>query len=568
MPKFNKPGAARKGAVDRIVNHPQATTNLEGGLAFEMAAKTRLYMRVCTSMVSEAKFYKTGEEHDNELLDDLRAVAAQDPQWIFKLAAYARNEMYLRSVSTMILAEAAGIPQCRPFVVVWAPGILKRADELQEVLAYRLNKYGKPIPMCLRRGIAAAVHNFDEYQLAKYDMARKGDAVTMQDVLRLCHPKPRNAAESALFRYLVRREDTDYALLPKIDAQLKFNQLNADTDWDRAKELIEAGHVSWEVAVSKFGNKKIVWDALDLPFMAGLRNLRNLIQSGADLTPVLDQLKNREAVKRSKQLPFRFYSAAAALEGGPSKRFHSRCRGGSREEKPMDPFMVRAVKRELEKALEFSVDNIPKLPGRTCVLVDISGSMTSKVAGKSAVACMDIAALFGAACGRAMDALVCAFTTSFVFVDVTDLPILKGMEAIKASAAPESTYAHLPILQLTQDRTKVDRIILLSDMQCYSDRDPAEYGYSSAEAREFGTAFAAYKACINPGVKLISVDLTGYGTAVVLENEPNVALLAGWSDRVFDFIELFERGATDAGALIANYVPRQRTAREEGAVSE
>ena len=159
MAKFNKAGAAAMYAVRRMEEHPEATTNLADGLAYALQAKTRLYTRVCTSLVGEPKFYTSGKDHDKALLADVQTVAAQDPEWILKLAAYARNEMYLRSVSTLLLAEASGIPQCKPFVRTWAPHILKRADELGEVLAYRINKYGKPIPdeslQCLPRSRVA-----------------------------------------------------------------------------------------------------------------------------------------------------------------------------------------------------------------------------------------------------------------------------------------------------------------------------------------------------------------------------------------------------------------------------
>jgi hypothetical protein len=57
-------------------------------------------------------------------------------------------------------------------------------------------------------------------------------------------------------------------------------------------------------------------------------------------------------------------------------------------------------------------------------------------------------------------------------------------------------------------------------------------------------------------VKLVSIDLAGHSTSAMPQDEPNVALLAGWSDRIFDFVEAFDRGATDADEMIAKYEPR------------
>ena len=52
-------------------------------------------------------------------------------------------------------------------------------------------------------------------------------------------------------------------------------------------------------------------------YMALLRNLRNFIEKGVkedSIQYVIDRLTNPEQVERSKQFPFRFYSAAKVLE--------------------------------------------------------------------------------------------------------------------------------------------------------------------------------------------------------------------------------------------------------------
>src|SRR3990167_3430409 len=82
--------------------HPDATENYEGGLAFQMDAKNRLYTRVASCLWGETKFYgKENEDgtreknQDKELLADLNAVSSENPEFILRLASYARNELYL-----------------------------------------------------------------------------------------------------------------------------------------------------------------------------------------------------------------------------------------------------------------------------------------------------------------------------------------------------------------------------------------------------------------------------------------------------------------------------------------
>ena len=74
-----------------------------------------------------------------------------------------------------------------------------------------------------------------------------------------------------------------------------LKQLLQKKEFDaEALELIQESHATWEVAISHFGNKAEVWNALDLPFMAGLRNLRNLLESGAykALDSVIEKFKD------------------------------------------------------------------------------------------------------------------------------------------------------------------------------------------------------------------------------------------------------------------------------------
>ena len=71
----------------------------------------------------------------------------------------------------------------------------------------------------------------------------------------------------------------------------------------------------------RFGNKAEVWHKLidnrKLPYMAAIRNLRNLVLSGIDdahVTKVCQMLTNEKMVAGSRLFPFRFYTAYDVLE--------------------------------------------------------------------------------------------------------------------------------------------------------------------------------------------------------------------------------------------------------------
>jgi len=554
MAKFNK--TANK--TPRRVK----TTNYEGHEAYELDAPERLFTRLCTSFINEKKFYVDGKTHDKQIVKDIDATASVDPELVLKMGAFARTQMYMRSSPVFLLVHAAQIPECRPFVRKWAPKIVRRADELCEVMALQIAKFGKKAPNSLRKGLADAFANFDEYQLNKYN--RKG-AVTFRDVLRLTHPKPANEARSALYKALSwgfdseRLTDEERALLPIMAAN---KALTARSEFDAvALELIKQACATWEVAISQFGNKPEVWDALRLPFMAMLRNLRNMIIAGASdgLKRAREALMNPDLVRRSKQFPFRFLSAFRELTEG---RYSMTGVPSSRIDK---------IVEALSAAMESSVDNVPKLKGVTAFAVDNSGSMTQAISsgagmrrGARAVTYKDIANCMGAI-GEHMseEAIVIAFGTDVCPVTFPyKMPILSRIDRISiADTLGFSTNAFRVCDYLTDPDTtlknplmgfgregrlqrpsksavkgpiKVDRIVLLSDMQCWNSTYSANAGLQASLRK--------YRSAVGYSVWLHSIDLTGYGTTQFTDDR--VSLIAGWSDKVLKFIDLAENKHT------------------------
>lgn len=118
MSKFNKTQSIN----ESLKNRPDATLNYEGGLAYIPKAKTKLLTMVATSLVGEDKFYTSGEKHDTELLATIHSVIKDDPEFVLKLAAYARNVLNMRSVSLVLLGEFANseavgtVPNARKYV--------------------------------------------------------------------------------------------------------------------------------------------------------------------------------------------------------------------------------------------------------------------------------------------------------------------------------------------------------------------------------------------------------------------------------------------------------------------
>jgi 60 kDa SS-A/Ro ribonucleoprotein len=510
MAKLN----ATKAKVTAVAVAEETTVNYEGATAYNLKAKDRLIEQVLGSFWNEKLFYTEGSTITTQIISDIKEIADVDPKFILQLAAYARNELYLRTAPQVLLVEAANIEKCKPFVRAYTPKIVKRADELSEAVAYQLSTHGKKaFPNSLKKGLADAFGNFDEYQLNKYDSSKS--SVSLGDVAKLVHPplgKP-------MYNYLT-KDEVDAEALPKIGALRVL--LAKDKIDDEAIELIRKSNVTWETLISKFGSNKETWSlaAPNMGYMALLRNLRNFEEKGVDLKPIVAKITDEEAVKRSKQLPFRFYSAYKQLES------------------------KQAVARAIAKAFEYSISNVT-LDGDTAIMVDLSGSMESMLSDKSSVSYKEVAAVLGAiATKKSNQSVVIGFGDSAqeVFLNPDDTMMTNIQKIIKLQVG-YSTNAWKAFDVL--GTRKVDRIFLFSDMQCYDSGTKGYtpgygWGYDQSVPKAVSKKWKEYLK-INKDAYLYSFDLSAYGTKQTSSNQKNVVLLNGWSDKVIDYANIVEK---------------------------
>jgi 60 kDa SS-A/Ro ribonucleoprotein len=483
------------------------TTNYEGGLAFKLDPITELYTRVATCLVNEPKFYGETGDTEKRILELIDIVSRKDPEFILQLAKYARNKLYLRSIPIVLLGQAALKQSTKPFVREYTSSIIKRADEPAEVISYIKSIIGDigdqaektMLPNALRKGLNNALRNFNKYQFQKYNGANND--VSMQDVVRLVHPKPVNEEHRSLYRDIAKG-----TLGP------------ADT---------------WETYISKNGSNKETWEHIipKMPIMAILRNLRNFLDHKCDLTVPLHKLRDEKTILNSKQFPFRFYSAYKAIEDNSNH----------------DAGLLMAA---LEDAMDISIQNIPKTDGITAVFTDNSGSMTQKVSEKSEVTMRMVGAILGAIATKLTEKSISGvFGESFKNLNYSARSSILE-RAIKADNTDVgmATNAYLAFDYLLYNKIKVDRILLFSDMQCYDSTSGPYFGTNSRSTYGFNAyssniheQWIKYKKEINPNCYLYSFDLAGYGTSQVPQGDPKVLLVGGWSENILKYIPYFER---------------------------
>lgn len=225
-------------------------------------------------------------------------------------------------------------------------------------------------------------------------------------------------------------------------------------------------------------------------------------------------MQNERQVLKSKQLPFRYYSAYKALSDN-----------GLATSKVFDT---------LEIALRHSVQNVEKIKGKTLIAIDVSGSMRSTISQKSDVMCSDIACLMVSMANYICeDTLVLSFDTELRNISLSSIGgIIQNARSISVNGG--GTYLHLPLQYILQERIVFDRMIMFSDNMINSN------GYGGGYDRTCQPLADKYRQDVNPNFWVHAVDLQGYGTQQFIGAKTNI--VAGWSEKVLEFIMLAESG--------------------------
>src|SRR3990167_114101 len=289
----------------------------EGVKAQHIGALQQLRRSVLSCLLWESEFYEDGVSIAERITEFCKKVTREE---LAALAVDARAKFKLRHVPLLLVRELAR--KGGSIVGRTITNVIQRPDELSEFLSIYWKDGKSPLSAQVKLGLATAFRKFNEYQLAKYN---RDGAIKLRDVLFLCHAKPKDEAQAALWKRLVNKE-------------LK----TPDT---------------WEVALSGGADKKATFERLmsenQLGVLAFLRNLRNMADAGISKQVVSDYSSK---VNIERALPFRFIAAARALLP---------C------EDVIEPMMIRATSTH------------EKLSCKTLLLIDTSPSMAHPLKSKS-----------------------------------------------------------------------------------------------------------------------------------------------------------------------------------------
>lgn len=319
--------------TNTAIKYPNPLT-AQGAIAARISPEQELRRTVAACMLWESSFYESGVS----VADRIKSlVPLCRPEFVAACAFEARTKMKLRHVPLLLVREMARHVGHRLFVSKLLPDVIQRADELTEFVSmYWQDGKDQPLSKQVKTGLAKSFQKFGEYALAKYN---RDGAVKLRDVLFLCHAKPKDDEQAAIWKKLV-------------DGKLQ----TPDT---------------WEVALSGGADKKETFERLmadkKLGALAFLRNLRNMKESGVDKTAVSGYSGTLDL---ERVLPFRYIAAARVVPGW---------------EDITDSMLLRSCEQR------------EKLHGKTVVIVDVSGSMRrGNVSAKSDMTRLDAAGALAA----------------------------------------------------------------------------------------------------------------------------------------------------------------------------
>lgn len=363
------------------------------------------------------------------------------PEKVAALAETARTKFKLRHIPLLLARELARHGKLQANALT---NIIQRPDEMSEFLSIYWQDGKTAVSNQVKKGLAACFNKFNEYQLAKWD--KNSAAIKLRDVMFLSHPRPQNQSQVDLFK------------------RIASDTLETPDTWETQ---LSGGADKGETFTRLMNEKK-------LGALAFLRNLRNMRDSGVSKTLIRSYAQELDV---SKVLPFRYIAAAR---------------------------IVPEFEDMLEAMMFRSLATHAKIPGKTVLVIDVSGSMFgTKISAKSDLDRFDAAAALAILCREVCDEVE-IYSFSNNAVRVAPRRGFALAEAISKSQSHNGTALGTSMKQVDAN-SRYDRCIVFTDEQSY-DRPGTPKG------KGYIVNVASYQNGVNHGAW---TEISGFSEAVV-----------------------------------------------------
>lgn len=492
------------------------TLNAAGAPAYALDERHALAQLAATGCLN-GTFYASAEA---QLEHVLRAAEGVDTHFLAQCAVYARRVGLMKDMPALLTAL-----------------LTVRDGELLELVFPRVVDNGRMLRSFVqivrsgrlgRRSLGTRPRRLVRQWLeARSDEQLLGDSVgaapSLADVIKMVHPKPATPSREALYGWLIGRDVAPEALPESVRALDDFragrdrSQLPA-VPWQLVTSLpLSAEH--WRTIA-----RTASWQAVRMNLNTFLRH--GVFDDAEATSAVVARLRDADAIERARVFPYQLLATW----------------------KSVAPGVPHAVRDALQDALEFSLRNVPALPGRVVLCPDVSGSMASPVTGtrdsaSSAVRCIDVAALITAALlRRSPGAEVLPFAEDVrpIALNPRDT-VLTNAERL-AALGGGGTACAAPLRRLNRDAVRGDLVVYVSDNQSWLD---ARAAGETAMLHEW----ARFKRR-NPSAVLVCIDIQPYADSQVVPRE-DIICVGGFSDAVFLLLEAVTRGGATPNHWVA-----------------
>lgn len=485
------------------------THNEAGGIAYTLTLKQQLAQLAATGCLNNTYY----ADAQSQLDQVLKLAESLDAEFIAKTAVYARQKGFMKDMPALLLAVLAQKDVnmlARVFDQVVDNGkMLRNFAQIIRSGAVGRKSFGNRPKKLMQTWLLTAT----EKQLLN---AAIGNSPSLADVVKMVHPKPREAWRAAWFAWLIGKPYDREALPPITRAFEDYKQSRQGELPNVPFQMLTALDLNsgdW-AQIARNGS----WQQVRQNLNTFLRH--EVFAKSKNIKMVAEKLRDETAIARARVLPYQLLTAYQATSN-------------------QMPFEIREA---LQDAMETAVQNVPAIQGKVVVCPDVSGSMHSSVTGyrgsaTSKTRCIDIAALVSAAMLRTNpQARVIPFEQITVNVQLNPRDSIMTNAEKLANIGGGGTACSAPLAMLNREKADVDLVVIVSDNESWVD-DSQQWGATTSLMKEWDIL---KRRC--PEAKLVCLDIQPY-TKAQARNRHDILNIGGFSDQVFSLIGSFaERG--------------------------
>ena len=480
------------------------TYNEAGGIAYTLTPKQQLAQLAATGCLNNTYY----ADAQSQLDQVLKLAESLDAEFIAKTAVYARQKGFMKDMPALLLAVLAQKDVnmlARVFDQVVDNGkMLRNFAQIIRSGAVGRKSFGNRPKKLMQTWLLTAT----EKQLLN---AAIGNAPSLADVVKMVHPKPREAWRAAWFAWLIGKPYDREALPPITRAFEDYKQSRQGALPDVPFQMLTALELNsgdW-AQIARNGS----WQQVRQNLNTFLRH--DVFAKSKNIKMVAEKLRDQTAIRRARVLPYQLLTAYQATS----------------EQMPSE------IREALQDAMETAVQNVPAIRGKVVVCPDVSGSMHSPATGyrgsaTSRTRCIDIAALVSAAMLRTNPkARVIPFEQITVNVQLNPRDSIMTNAEKLANIGGGGTACSAPLAMLNREKADVDLVVIVSDNESWADL--VQWGGKTSLMKEWDIL---KQRC--PEAKLVCLDIQPYTTAQA-QNRHDILNIGGFSDQVFTLIGSF-----------------------------